>query len=136
MSDGQHLTLNPLRRKRAPDYLYKSSKSDGVYTYHFNLCAPAIMTCNGEEDAIALQRIGDDCQAILARGGPTEARYIQQDNPKKGVILRYDGGDACLANNRRVEFVLKCDHNVEFETEDVEETETCLYTFTIRTKYT
>lgn len=136
MPDGQHLTLNNLRKKRAPDYIFKKTSEEADYTYYFNICSPTIMTCNGEEDAIAMQKIGPEWTAILGRGRFTQANYIDDTQPCHGVKLRYEGGDLCSAGERKTEFILKCDDNIEFETESVEETETWLYTITIRTKYT
>ena len=56
MDDGQFLTLNHMIKKRAPDYIFKKTKATGLYTYYFNFCSPTIMTCNGEEDALAIAR--------------------------------------------------------------------------------
>jgi hypothetical protein len=136
MDDGQYLTLNHMKKKRAPDYMFKKTSETGLYTYYFNFCAPTIMTCNGEEDALAMQKIGDDCTAVLARGTYDYITYIDSDRPNKGVKLVYDGGDPCEYGNRRVEHVLKCDKNIDFEIEEVEETSTCVYTATWRTKST
>jgi hypothetical protein len=136
MSDGQHLTLRNLRKRRAPDYVFKNSFEDQEYTYYYNVCGPTIMTCNGEEDAVAMQKIGPECSAILARGAPAKAEYIDEHSPQKGVKIRYEGGEICEIGERKVDFILKCDPNIELETESVEETETCMYTFTLRTKYT
>ena len=36
MNDGQHLTLNHLIKKRAPDYIFKKTDETGLYTYYFN----------------------------------------------------------------------------------------------------
>ncbi len=136
MDDGQHLSLYHLRKKRAPDYVFKHSKETGLYTYHFNFCSPTIMTWNGHEDALGIQKIDGDCVATLARGGYSSISYLDPGKPNKGVKLVYDGGDACELGNRRVEHILKWDDNIHHEIESVEETETCTYTVTARTKYT
>lgn len=136
MDDGQFLTLNHMIKKRAPDYVFKKTKATGLYTYYFNFCSPTLMTCNGEEDALAIQKIGDDCTAVLARGAYDYIAYLDSDRPKKGVKLVYDGGDPCDIGNRRVEHILKCDEDIDFEIEDVEEIETCVYQATWRTKAT
>ena len=82
------------------------------------------MTCNGEEDAIAIQKVGDECTAVLAKGGNIEHSYIDENSPKSGIKLRFGNGEACYGNEREVEFILKCDPNIDFETERVEETDT------------
>ena len=94
------------------------------------------MTCNGEEDAMAIQKIEDDCISVLARGKASYIEYIDENSPRKGVILTFDGGDTCDYSNRKVRHVLKCDSEINYEIEDVEESEPCIYTVTWRTKYT
>ena len=136
MNDGQFLTLNHMIKKRAPDYMFRQTKETGLYTYYFNFCSPTIMTCNGQEDALAIQKIGDECVAVLARGAFSRISYLDENVPHKGVQLVYEGGDPCDYGNRRVEHVLKCDENIDFEIEDVQETQTCVYTATWRTKHT
>lgn len=107
MNDGQYLSLYHMKKKRAPDYIFKNEQETGLYTYYFNFCSPTIMTCNGEEDALAIQKIGDDCIGVLARGAAYNVDYIDENKPNKGVKLVYDGGDACDLGNRRVEHILK-----------------------------
>ena len=38
MSDGQHISLRHMKKKRAPDYIFESSDNndDEDYTYYFN----------------------------------------------------------------------------------------------------
>lgn len=42
----------------------------------------------------------------------------------------------CEYGNRRIEHVLKCDPDIDFEIEDVKERETCVYEVMWRTKHT
>ena len=107
MNDGQFLSLYHMKKKRAPDYIFKNEEETGLYTYYFNFCSPTIMTCNGEEDALAIQKVGDDCVGVLARGSAYKVDYLDEDQPNKGVKIVYDGGDACELGNRRVEHILK-----------------------------
>ena len=136
MDDGQHLSLYHLRKKRAPDYTFRDSRETGLYKYFFNFWSPTVMTWNGEEDALAIQKIDDDCIGVLARGAYSSITYLDPNKPKKGVKLVFDGGDPCELGNRRVEHILKWDENIHHEIESVEETEACTYTVTSRTKYT
>ena len=135
MDDGQHLSLYHLRKKRAPDYTFQDSTETGLYKYFFNFWAPTVMTWNGEEDALAIQKIDDDCIGVLARGSYSSISYLDEDRPKAGVRLVFDGGDAWSTGNRRVEHILKWDENIHHEIESVEERDTCTYTVTSRTKY-
>lgn len=136
MDDGQFLSLYHLRKKRAPDFVFKDSRETGLYSYFFNFWSPTIMTWNGEEDALAIQKVDGDCVAVLARGSYSSISYLDPNKPNRGVKLTYDGGDPCELGNRRVEHILKWDNNIHHEIESVEETEACTYTVTSRTKYT
>ena len=132
MSDGQHLTLNSMIKKRAPDYIFRKYHDKSRYTYYFNFCAPTIMTCNGEEDAMAIQKIEDDWISILARGKASYIEYIDETSPRKGVVLTFDGGDTCEYGNRKVKHVLKWDDEINYEIEGIEETETWMQSFCIK----
>ena len=136
MSDGQYLTLNSMIKKRAPDYTFRKYHDKSRYTYYFNFCSPTIMTCNGEEDAMAIQMIEGDCISVLARGKASYVEYIDETSPRKGVVVTFDGGDSCEYGYRKVKHILKWDKEIGYEIEDIDESDSCTYTVTWRTKYT
>ena len=55
------------------------------------------MTCNGEEDGLALQYLKDDnsCVAVLARGKPKDAGFLDDYNKTYGFYATYSDGTFC-----------------------------------------
>lgn len=41
-----------MAKNAPPDYMFTDDRG---YTYFFNVCRNAIMTCNGRDDAVAMQ---------------------------------------------------------------------------------
>ena len=65
--------------------------------------------------------MGNECVAVLARGGYDKVEYI---NPKKrddGFRLTYTNGDKCGTMPRRVVHHFRCDPNVHQDLESVNE---------------
>ena len=140
-NDGYHVSLKPLARRHPPDYIYVDSDpaDEGrrryEYTYYFNICHPTIMTCNGEEDAMGVQKIGDECVAILGRGQYTGIEYMDKEN-RNGFKLTYKGGDKCGPVEREINHYFKCDPKITNDLEAVSEVPgTCSYNVMWRSRY-
>jgi hypothetical protein len=52
LPDGQTIDIKGLARDAAPDYSVIGSNG---FKYFFNVCRNTIMTCNGYDDAVAVQ---------------------------------------------------------------------------------
>ncbi len=51
LPDGYTTSLHSLAKNAPPDYMFTDKRG---YTYFFNVCRNAIMTCNGRDDTIAI----------------------------------------------------------------------------------
>ena len=96
------------------------------------------MTCNGEEDGIALQYLKDDnsCVAVLARGKPKSAAFLDPGDHSYGFSATYGDGSYCasMGRPREIRFEFRCDSEIPFKTVGAYESDTCTYTFSIYTK--
>lgn len=65
MPDGYTMNLKSLAKNSPPDYMFTDNNG---YTYFFNVCRNTIMTCNGRDDAIAIQYNKEGkCVSILSK---------------------------------------------------------------------
>ena len=124
---GTYYNINSLKKDPNTPWKVKDGSDNGLFSmiYYFDFVTSHNIKCKGQKAAVTevlevLKQPTDTCE-VLGKVEDKSYELIDHNNPSKGIIVTYSGGDKCSSSDnfaesgkpRKSKFILECSSTQE-----------------------